>query len=149
MTYLDSDNPATSRFARNGMPFMDARPVGYFLATEQNHNPSSVHTSLSTRQYVQQPHMTVEPTIRSSRCSCDELTLGRQWPEAQTQMPLWVASPAWNSEWSEGEIKKEECRRLCWSTLMLISGHTSYAAAANWRHSDFFVMEPSNVRYLA
>jgi hypothetical protein len=30
LTHLDSDNPATSRFARNGMPAMDARSVTYF-----------------------------------------------------------------------------------------------------------------------
>ena len=148
MTHLDSDNSATSRFSRNGMRVMDSRSMAYSPA-EYNHNPSSVPTSLSTRQYVQQPHMAVGPTIHISRCSCDELSLGHQWPEGQRQVPLWVASPTWNREWSEGEIRKEECRRLCWSALMLISGHTSYAAATNWRHSDFFVTEPSNVRYLA
>ncbi|KAH9176032.1 hypothetical protein EDB89DRAFT_1846911 [Lactarius sanguifluus] len=147
MTHLDSDTPAASRFSSNGMPVVDARLVGYFPATEQ-HNPSSVLTSSSTRQYVQQPHMAVEPAIHRSRCSCDEVSLGRQWPEAQRQVPLWVATPTWNREWSEGEIKKEECRRLCWSALMLISAHTSYAVAANWRHSDFFVMEPSNYSIL-
>lgn len=149
MTHIDRDNPGTSRFARNGMPVIEARPVDYFPATEYYHYPNSVPTSLSTRQYVQQPHMVAEPTIHPTRCSCDELTLGRQWPEAQWQVPLWVASPTWNHEWTEGEIKKEECRRLCWSALMLISAHISYFVAANWRHSDYFVMEPSNVRYLA
>ncbi|KAH9044255.1 hypothetical protein EDB84DRAFT_1587204 [Lactarius hengduanensis] len=147
MTHLDSDTPAASRFASNGTPVVDARLVGYFPATEQ-HNPSSVLASSSTRQYVQQSHMAIEPAIHRSRCSCDEVSLGRHWPEAQRQVPLWVATPTWNREWSEGEIKKEECRRLCWSALMLISAHTSYAVAANWRHSDFFVMEPSNVRTL-
>ncbi|KAF8271585.1 hypothetical protein EI94DRAFT_1720098 [Lactarius quietus] len=132
MTHLDSDNPATSRFSRNGMPVMDARLAGYFPTTGHNH--SSVPTSLPTQHYVQHPHIAV--------------SLGRQWPEAQTRVPLWVATPTWNSEWTEGEIKKEECRRLCWSALMLISGHTSYAAAINWRHSDFFVMEPSNYSIL-
>jgi hypothetical protein len=147
MTHLDSDNPATSRFARNGMPVMDTRLAGYFPTT--GHNYSSVPTSLPTLQNVQQPHIAVEPTVLPVGCFCDEVSLGRQWPEAQTRVPLWVATPTWNSEWTEGEIKKEECRRLCWSALMLISGHTSYAAAVNWRHSDYFVMEPSNVRYLA
>jgi len=47
-----------------------------------------------------------------------------------------------------GEIRKEECRRLCWSTLGLISGHTSYAAAANWRSLDLFMVEPSNYSIL-
>lgn len=142
MTHLDSNNPAASRFASSGMPVTDARPVNYFPATE--HNP----TALSTRQYVQQPHIPAEPTVHTPGCSCDELSLGRHWPEAQRQVPLWVATPTWNREWSEGEIKREEYRRLCWSALMLVSGHTSYAAAANWRHSDFFVMEPSNYSIL-
>ena len=148
MTRLDSENPSTSRFARSGIPVMDARSAGYFPATEHNH--ISVPTSLSARQYVQlPPHMAVQPTSRTFGCSCDELSLGRQWPEAQRLVPLWAAAPSWNCEWSEGEIKKEECRRLCWSTLMLISGHTSYVAATNRRHSNFSLMDPSNVRYLA
>ena len=144
MTHLDIDNPSASRFARNGMSVIDARSAPHIPATGHNH--SSVPTSLFTQPYVQQPHMAVQQTTRTPGCSCDEFSLGRQCPEALTQVPLWVASPMWNREWTEGEIRREECRRLCWSTLMLISGHTSYAAAVNWRHSDFFVMDPSNVR---
>jgi len=90
--------------------------------------------------------MVVDPTIRTSTCRCDELSLGRQWPESHTQVPLWVATPMWNREWSEGDIKKEECRRLCWSALMLVSGHTSFANAVNWGHLELFTAEPSNVR---
>ncbi len=147
LTHLDSDKTAVSRFARDGIPVMDARTMDHFPVAE--HNPSSLPTSFLTRQYVQQPHIAAEPTIHASRCSCDEISLGRNWPEAHSQVPLWVATPAWNREWSEGEIKKEECRRLCWSALMLFSGHTSYVAATNWKHPPtFFVTEPSNVRTL-
>jgi hypothetical protein len=148
MTHVDIDNPSASRFARSGMPVMDARSAAYIPATGYN-NHSSVPTSLFTREYMQQPLMAVQQISRIPGCSCDEVSLGRQCPDALRQVPLWAASATWNREWTEGEIKKEECRRLCWSTLMLISGHTSYAAAINWRHSDFFVMDPSNVRYLA
>ena len=51
----------------------------------------------------------------------------------------------WKREWTEGEIKKEECRRVCWSTLMLVSGQTSFADAVGWRVQDLFILEPSNV----
>jgi hypothetical protein len=132
MSYLDANNPATSTFLRNTVPVVDRYPC-------------SMSVSSPMQQYMQQQHQT-EPTVFPSGCSCDELSLGRRWPEAQGLVPLWVATPAWNSEWSVGEIRKEECRRLCWSALGLVSGHTSYAAATNWRNLDLSMAEPSNVR---
>ncbi len=51
----------------------------------------------------------------------------------------------WNREWTEGEIKKEECRRVYWSALMLVSGQTSFADAVNLKLQDLFIVEPSNV----
>ncbi|KAI0305926.1 hypothetical protein B0F90DRAFT_1694580 [Multifurca ochricompacta] len=149
MTYLDAGNPVASTFARNAVPAVDASSKGYHPSSQ--HYPSSTSVPLSTQQHLQeqeQEQVAVDHAIRATGCSCDELSLGCQWPEAQRQVPLWVATPAWNRDWSEGEVKKEECRRLCWSALMLVSGHTSYAAAVNWRRPDLFMVEPSNYSIL-
>jgi hypothetical protein len=145
ISYLDADDPTASTFTRNAVPVVE-------VSSEQYLSPpppylSSISMPSLTHQYVQQQQqLAIDPTVRATSCPCDSLSLGFQWPEAQAQVPLWVATPMWNREWSEGEIKKEECRRLCWSALMLVSGHTSFAAAANWRSLDLFMVEPSNVR---
>ncbi|KAI9511557.1 hypothetical protein F5148DRAFT_974976 [Russula earlei] len=146
ITYLDAGKPAVSTFSHNVVPDVEARSEQYLPASERY--TASMSMSSPTQQYVYQQPIFVDATIRASNCPCDDLSLGLHWPEAQAQVPLWVTTPMWNREWSEGEIKKEECRRLCWSTLMLVSGHTSFANAVSWRHLDLFVAEPSNYSIL-
>jgi hypothetical protein len=144
LTYLDADNPAVSKFTHNAVPVVEVSSADYLDASHRY--PSSMSVSSPIQQYMQQQHeIANDPTTLPSGCSCDELSLGRRWPEAHGLVPFWVATPAWNSEWSEGEIRKEECRRLCWSALGLVSGHTSFAAAWNWRNLDLFMVEPSHV----
>ncbi|KAI0272685.1 hypothetical protein BC834DRAFT_930033 [Gloeopeniophorella convolvens] len=171
MTHLDAAHPATSKFAPHDVPIVEdvppaPHPSTHYASTTYylDSLPVPLSSQQSSQQYMpqqqqqqhqqqrqpqqrqqqQQQPFSVAPTAQGSGCSCDGVSLGCQWPESQKQVPLWMATPAWNYSWSEGEIKKEECRRLCWSTLMLVSGHTSYIAAANGRLLDLFVLEPSN-----
>jgi hypothetical protein len=147
ITHLDANDPATSTFTRNAVPAVDANSEQYFSASQSFTSLMSIPspTPSPTQRGAQQQQSVVDTTTSGSRCSCDTLSLGSQWPEAQSQAPGWLTTPMWNSEWTEGEIKKEECRRLCWSTLMLVSGHTSYSDAVNWRIQELFMVEPSNV----
>jgi hypothetical protein len=148
MSYLDAGNPATSTFSHNAVPVVDVRSAEYFAPSHRY--PSPMSESSPVQQYMQRQHqIAIDPTIFPSGCSCDELSLGYRWPEAHGLVPCWVATPAWNNEWSAGEIRKEECRRLCWSVLGLVAGHISYATAANWTYLDLFMVEPSNVRGLS
>jgi hypothetical protein len=143
ITHLDANDPAASTFVRHAVPAVDASSDQYFSASQSF--SSSLSIPLPTQLRTQQQQSAVDTTTSGSRCSCDALSLGSQWPEAQSRVPGWVATPMWNPEWTEGEIKKEECRRLCWSTLMLVSGQTSYSDAVNWRLQELFTVEPSNV----
>ena len=143
MTDLDANNPTASTFGRNAVPVVEVSPEKN-VSTSKCHQ-DSMSTPLPTQQCAQQQQSLIDITIPESRCPCDKLSLGSQWPEAHTQVPFWVSTPMWNREWSEGEIKKEECRRLCWSTLMLVTGQTSYSDALNWRLQELFTVEPSNV----
>lgn len=144
ISYLDANNPTASTFIRNAVPVIEVSSEKYVSLPQRYPIPISMPSL--TQQYAQQQQIAIDPTVRASSCPCERLSLGFQWPEAQTQAPLWVATPMWNREWTEGEIKKEECRRLCWSALMLVSGHSSFAAAVNWSRLDLFMVEPSNVR---
>ena len=139
VTCVDADNPVTSTFAPNAVPVVEVSSERSFSV------PQSLPSSISTAPYVQLHGSAVDSTVSGSSCPCDNISLGHQWPEALTQVPLWATTAMWNPKWTEGEIKKEECRRLCWSTLMLISGHTSFAEAVDWGPLDLFMVEPSNV----
>ena len=60
--------------------------------------------------------------------------------------PLWDMTPTWQSEWTESDIRKEECRRLVWSSVMLTAGHSSYTAASpDMETQQLFLMDPRNV----
>jgi uncharacterized protein YkuJ len=143
MTDLDGNNPTASTFSRNAVPVVEVSSQNDVAASKFHQNSMSMPSL--TQQCAQQQQSLIETTIPESGCLCDKLSLGSQWPEAHKQVPFWVSTPMWNREWSEGEIKKEECRRVRWSALMLVSGQTSFADAVNWRIQDLFMVESSNV----
>jgi hypothetical protein len=138
MRELDANNPTASKFSRNAVPAVE-------VSSEKCVPQNSISMSSPTQQGASNHQPLIDTNIPQSGCPCDKLSLGHQWPEARKQVPFWVSTPMWNREWSEGEIKKEECRRVCWSSLMLVTGQTSFAAAVNWRPQDLFMIEPSNV----
>lgn len=137
MTDLDVDNPTASTFSRNAVPTVE-------VSSEENENVSKSRCH-QISMFTSSVRSLVDTTIPESRCPCDKLSLGSQWPEAHKQVPFWVSTPMWNREWTEGDIKKEECRRVYWSALTLVSGQTSFADAVNWKLQDLFILEPSNV----
>ncbi len=143
MTDLDANNPAASTFSRNAVPVVEVGSEKYVSASKCYQNSMTMQPA--TQQYVQQQQSVIGNTNPPSSCPCDKLSLGSQWPEARTQVPFWTSTPMWNREWTEGEIKKEECRRVYWSALMLVSGQTSFADAVNLKLQDLFIVEPSNV----
>jgi len=62
--------------------------------------------------------------------------------------PLWTQTPAWNASWSEAEIRKESCRRLCWSAMTLAAGHSAYSSASRTHGVNLFISDPSNYALL-
>lgn len=79
-------------------------------------------------------------------CTCMTFTLGHTWPMVREFAPLWDMTPTWQSEWTESEIRKEECRRLVWSSVVLTAGHSSYTAASSAMEvQQLFLMDPRNV----
>lgn len=82
----------------------------------------------------------------SKGCQCAQHSLGSRWSMSQSVTPLWVSTPAWSEDLSESEMRKEECRRLVWSSVMLVAGHSSYSAAHLQSPSlDLFMIDPANV----
>lgn len=62
---------------------------------------------------------------------------------------MWGPTPAWDETWSEAEIRKESCRRLCWSSMILAAGHMSYTIAHRSQGLDLFISNPANVSFSA
>lgn len=133
LTFLDVDNPHSAKFSPRSVPTI------------------TPHTWNPPRQAVYPTdRLLATPSVTQSQyplkgCSCSSMTLGQRWPAAYEHTPLWVTTPAWDDNWSEAEVRKEGCRRLCWSALALIAGHTSYATAEKRIPPELFLREPANV----
>lgn len=55
-------------------------------------------------------------------------------------------SPPWDPQWAEEEIRKEECRRLCWCALTLVSAYTAQCSAFHTEPEELTLADPANVR---
>ncbi|KAF8189129.1 hypothetical protein K438DRAFT_1593593 [Mycena galopus ATCC 62051] len=94
------------------------------------------------------PYSSALPVSVDRGCSCTSLTLEKHWPEALEHTPLWAQTPAWNPSWSDSEIRKESIRRLCWSSIVLAAGHSSYSSATGAHTVNLFIADPSNYALL-
>ena len=55
----------------------------------------------------------------------------------------------WDSNWTSEEIQDEEIRRLCWSSLSLVSEYVAQCEAFNKESPRFFLCDPSNVNIIS
>lgn len=83
------------------------------------------------------------------RCGCEKYSLGYNWPPSQDLAPQWSDMPMWPKNVSSGELLKEECRRLAWSSVMLAATvSTKSAAGTDWDAEHLWIKDPSNVSVL-
>jgi len=142
LTFVDADDPDASLFSPGTVPIVDSpRPRSSWLPP----SPPESQSSSSAMHYNTIPS---QPTPDSG-CSCHHNTLAHRWAQAAEHAPLWGQTPAWDETWTEAEIRKESCRRLCWSSMFLAAGHISYTTS---RHAgsldyDLFISDPANVGF--
>lgn len=91
------------------------------------------------------PRPGASPKDPSQKCSCIPLPPNSNLP-ADHYSSTWSYAPPWDPSWSSNEIYKEECRRLCWSALTIVAGHSSQSAALEKEPAQFFLTDPGNVR---
>ncbi|RPD73973.1 hypothetical protein L226DRAFT_488145, partial [Lentinus tigrinus ALCF2SS1-7] len=85
----------------------------------------------------------------SPSCGCAKFTLQQQWPTVSDIAPQWSATTIWPDKLSEGEIRKEEGRRVVWSSIMLAAGHAGYASAdAQLERADLYIKDYHNYALL-
>ncbi|KAI0334960.1 hypothetical protein GY45DRAFT_1317405 [Cubamyces sp. BRFM 1775] len=63
-------------------------------------------------------------------CDCARFSLGQHWPTVREFAPAWAATPMWPTNIPEAEFKKEECRRLIWSSVYMIGSLHAFANKA-------------------
>jgi hypothetical protein len=157
LTFLDADDPSVSVFSRREVPLIrpSQKPVHRtpWNTSFQSTDGSSVSLSdpavtLESNGTHQHHESSPESIIRTERCNCAAMSLGHRWASAFEHTPEWLSTPAWDENGSEGEIRKESCRRLCWSTVALAAGHSSYTTAYKGNGLDLFITEPANVRHV-
>jgi len=127
LTLVDADDPNATMFSPGTVP---------------------VVTPKRTVWFPDEPLSRDSPDRNENGCSCHQITLGEKWRSAAEHAPLWGATPAWDDSWTEGEIRKESCRRLCWSAMTLAAGHISYTTAHRSQCLDLFISDPANYAIL-
>ncbi|KAF8237173.1 hypothetical protein L208DRAFT_1248652 [Tricholoma matsutake] len=145
LTLLDADDPKTSIFTPGAVPGVPESPRNDSWASDNklaDFEPGMRSSLLHSRQ-SQSP---AEPPSKGG-CRCQSMTLKSSWPQGFEHVPFWALTPAWNCS-SEAEIRKESCRRLCWSSLMLAAGHASYHTANRSSTLDLFISDPANYALL-
>jgi hypothetical protein len=153
LTSLDVGNPNVSVFSPRSVPIvpssLEQMPQAWSLSksTSLTCSPVDVNsTSNPSASHSSHTNHTRSSFLATHMCPCNSLSLGEYQPRALEQTPLWAASPAWDKSLSEAEIRKESCRRLCWSSLALAAGHVSYTTANKNQGSELFMTDPANVR---
>jgi hypothetical protein len=139
LTLIDADDPKTSIFTPGAVPAVPESP----RSDSWDSDNTLVEFEPGRRPRNRQSQSPVEPHAKAG-CSCRFMTLKGSWPQSCEHVPLWASTPAWNSS-SEGEIRKESCRRLCWSSVMLAAGHASYTTANRSSALSLFISDPANV----
>ncbi|KAJ7677492.1 hypothetical protein B0H17DRAFT_944826 [Mycena rosella] len=140
LTMVDVNDPSTSTFLPGKVPAVTSAPSSPLSALDPMQNGQNGHHNYR--------HHSSIPVSTDRGCSCHTLTLGEQWTPAFEHTPLWTQTPAWSASWSEAEVRKESCRRLCWSAMILAAGHSSYCFASRSHSLDLFISDPSNYALL-
>ncbi|KAI1791304.1 hypothetical protein LXA43DRAFT_945720 [Ganoderma leucocontextum] len=85
-------------------------------------------------------------------CSCAALSLGQHWPSINALAPSWRGTIMWPEGLSEGEFRREECRRIVWSSVMAVANLNVYTVAhpnsSIPRFENMLVREPEKFSLL-
>ncbi|TFY80459.1 hypothetical protein EWM64_g3551 [Hericium alpestre] len=145
LTKLDANDPQASSYCAQVTPMVASGPhTNALLYASERYGSEATSAPMPLDIPPAGPSVTTQP----KQCSCETMSLGHNWPEAYEETPLWIATPAWNWGWSEGEVRKEECRRLVWSSMMLAAGLSSFTSASGLQTVDFFITHPCNYALL-
>ncbi|KZT73776.1 hypothetical protein DAEQUDRAFT_661448 [Daedalea quercina L-15889] len=133
---LDADDPRVTVFASRSAPVVSSDPQ------QQRHREPAEF--IATQQVPQMPL----PSNAQAKCWCASYTLWNMSPDAMELAPLWSHTAGWLADWTEGDIRREECRRLVWSSIIMVAGYASYNTATGKLTPELSLMDPSNLAVL-
>ncbi|KAH9891993.1 hypothetical protein C8Q73DRAFT_701968 [Cubamyces lactineus] len=137
LTSLDAD----VKSSRYSMPALAANG----LRASTNSSSSSLSEPIVPDNLVLPPSASPPPLT----CNCAELAMGHDWPEVRELAPSWSGTIMWPRGLSEGEMLKEECRRLAWSTIMLTATLNSYTCVVGCEDEPrLSIQDPRNYALL-
>lgn len=119
---------------------------GQPFAPPSNMNPNLVHGIPLGSAPFQLSH---PPSSQSIGCNCTAFSLEQNWPSVSALAPSWRGTMMWPEGLSEGEFRREECRRIVWSSIMAVANLNAYTVAVpDWLIAGFeklLVREPEKV----
>ncbi|KAK7692152.1 hypothetical protein QCA50_003771 [Cerrena zonata] len=128
----------SSERAKNALEFMDRIIMTLSLTFTDTHDPD---VSRYAPHGVPMVHI---PQPLNKTCQCLDPSTNL---ELQSGFSF-TFNPPWGTDWTLEEIRREECRRICWSALTLVSSHTSQCAAFHEEPLQLQLAEPSNYALL-
>ncbi len=169
LTTLDVDNPRTTIFlpqavptVRSNAPHIDTPPpvstpkrVAMAILPYADEDDSVPSSSVVPEE---DPPASASAThahgANANVCGCGAYSLGNQIPRVRTELaPQFAQMPMCPRDArlpGEGEVRKEQCRRLVWASVMLVTtlGMTKVTAMAGegWDLQPLWIQDPSNVR---
>ena len=133
LSSLDEDDPRVTRFGPRTAPVVSSFPPPH-----RHRDPVEFIAAQQTGSLRHPPNV-------PAKCWCANYTLGNLSPDTIELAPLWSHTAGWLAHWTEGDIRREECRRLIWSSVILIAGYASYNTATGKLLPELALMDPSNV----
>ncbi|KAG9005213.1 hypothetical protein FRB94_001761 [Tulasnella sp. JGI-2019a] len=170
LTNLDATDPRAPTFEPNSVPALGRpRPNG-----QGNFSRSSGSMARCSATYLQNVSPDLSPSlmikyggarplpvpstgvrassqrdgsIATKGCPCLALSLSGN-PEAARCTPEWGTVPRWGLSETWADIRKEEARRLVWSSVNLLSGHAASSLSCGTRLLDLHISRPENFALL-
>ncbi|KAG8884786.1 hypothetical protein FRB97_003307 [Tulasnella sp. 331] len=132
LTYIDAMDPRAPAFTADAVPAL-GRP-----------DPTARFDSCRSQMDNDSRGFKTSPL---AGCPCQRLSLGSS-PEARRCTPIWLDMPRWQRDSSFGEIKKEEGRRIVWSSVVMMGVDAGIRLESGDRQLDLHTSKPENFAVL-
>lgn len=118
ITSLDYNHPNVSLFSRDAVPVVDCSDDDSYKSGQSTDGLSGSRT-----------------------CSC----VPAQWVTKPDPHSSWAWRLPWDATFTTREIRDEECRRLSWCALNMVTYYASQCVAFNKEPPILYLNDPSNV----
>ncbi|PIL34193.1 transcription factor [Ganoderma sinense ZZ0214-1] len=119
-------NWSTGTPGRNPTPFQPFQGQPFVAPSNSSSNFAGGMPSGSSASPHHHNH---PPGSQGAGCNCIAISLGHNWPSVNVFAPAWRGTEMWPEGLSEGEFRREESRRIVWSSVMAVANLNAYTVA--------------------